>query len=204
MFICSFKTTKTKLVSGFLICAVTVGCLAGAAAHNAVPAMSPSGKSLTVKDSSQRTAFLAQFGWEVKEDPLEVAEIIVPAEFNAVYKSYNDLQKLQGFDLTPYGGKRLKRWTYEVTNYPGYVEREGAVRANILVLDDTVVGGDICCVELDGFMHGFNMESASQDSTMFTNAATTAAQTESTTALPKKTQAAEQSGTDALPQISQI
>ena len=42
--------------------------------------------------------------------------------------------------------------TDEIENYPGQAE---GVRANILVYKNKVIGGDVCSVELDGFMHGF-------------------------------------------------
>ena len=51
-----------------------------------------------------------------------------------------------------YKGKRVKRYTYEVTNYPG---QASGVRANLLVDGGMVIGGDICSLTLDGFMHGF-------------------------------------------------
>ena len=101
-----------------------------------------------------RIAYLSQFGWSVKEDPVEVCEVIIPAEFDDVYEKYNELQKEQGFDLSLYASKRVKRWTYEITNYTGY-ENTGFIHANILVYDGKVIGGDVCSTELNGFMHGF-------------------------------------------------
>ena len=97
---------------------------------------------------------ISQFGWSVKEDPVEVCEVIIPAEFDDVYEKYNELQKEQGFDLSLYASKRVKRWTYEITNYTGY-ENTGFIHANILVYDGKVIGGDVCSTELNGFMHGF-------------------------------------------------
>ena len=90
----------------------------------------------------------------MEEEPLEVKEIIIPAEFDDVYEKYNDIQKEQGFDLTAYCSKRVKKWTYKVTNYPNY-EGSDCIRATLLVFDGKVIGGDVCSVELDGFMHGF-------------------------------------------------
>ena len=113
---------------------------------------------LKASDTKERVAFLSQFGWEVSDDPLEVAEVIIPTEFDETYKAYNDIQKKQGFDLEKYKGTRVKRWTYEIKNYPGYAEDSGCIRANILVCDGNVIGGDICSVELDGFMHGFKVK----------------------------------------------
>jgi hypothetical protein len=39
-----------------------------------------------------------------------------------------------------------------VTNYAG--EPEGSVKANLLMSGTTVVGGDVCSVRSDGFIHG--------------------------------------------------
>jgi len=93
---------------------------------------------LKASDTKERVAFLSQFGWEVSEDPLEVAEVIIPTEFDETYKAYNDIQKKQGFDLEKYKGTRVKRWTYEIKNYPGYAGNSGCIRANILVCDGNV------------------------------------------------------------------
>jgi hypothetical protein len=109
---------------------------------------------LLAKTNEQRIEFLKQFGWEVDAEPVEVVEVVIPTEFDDVYEKYNIIQKKQGFDLTGFKGKRMKRWTYTVKNYP---DKKDNVRANILVLDGKVAGGDVCSVELNGFMHGFDL-----------------------------------------------
>ena len=113
--------------------------------------------SLNLKASTHedRMSFVSQFGWEVEEEPIEIKEIIIPTEFDDTYNAYNQIQKEQGFDLTEYAGERAKRWTYIVKNYKGYENKE-CIHINVLVHDDIVIGGDICSVELDGFMHGFS------------------------------------------------
>lgn len=178
MFIFSFKTSKLKLAAALLAVAVTVSLLVSSALNAASPALAPRGINLAAQDSRQRLDFLAQFGWEVNEDPIEVGEIIIPQEFNAVYRSYNELQLEQGFDLAAYSGKRVKRWTYTVTNYPGYDETTDCIHANILVCDGAVIGGDICNVELGGFMHGFAMQSMPETTREQTDEPETAQTTE--------------------------
>ncbi len=101
--------------------------------------------------------FISTYGWEVKQEPDEVREVVIPAEFDEVYTNYNSIQTAQGLDLTPFKGQRVKKWTYTVTNYPGY-ETEDCIKINILVYEGCVIGGDICSVKLDGFMHGFEKE----------------------------------------------
>ena len=42
---------------------------------------------------------LQSFGWEVEPQASETREVMIPAEFNDVYTTYNEMQKAQGFDL---------------------------------------------------------------------------------------------------------
>lgn len=113
--------------------------------------------SLNLKASTHedRMSFVSQFGWEVEEEPIEIKEIIIPTEFDDTYNAYNQIKKEQSFDLLEYAGERAKRWTYIVKNYEGYENKE-SIHINILVHDGIVIGGDVCSVELDGFMHGFS------------------------------------------------
>ena len=101
--------------------------------------------------NSQRVTFLAQYCWEVEEEPVEIRDVTIPEEFDQVYQQYNEVQKSQGMDLTPYAGKTCRQWIYQVNNYP----EEGTVRATILVYEGQIIGGDISSTELDGFLCGF-------------------------------------------------
>lgn len=105
-----------------------------------------------IKTNEDRIKFLSQFGYEVSDDPIETAEVTLPAKFDKVYAGYAELQKAQGLDISKYRRKTLTRYTYEVNNYDGY---DGRVLANILVYRGRVVGGDICSEDHAGFVHGF-------------------------------------------------
>jgi hypothetical protein len=105
-----------------------------------------------IKTNDDRINFLKQFGWAANPEPVETVEIIIPKEFDAIYKKYNDVQKAQSLNLEKYRNKPVRRYTYEI-EYPGY---NGTVYANLLIHNEKVVGGDICSAELDGFMHGFD------------------------------------------------
>ncbi|MGI5967365.1 MULTISPECIES: DUF4830 domain-containing protein [Anaerotruncus] len=107
------------------------------------------------KTNEQRITFLESFGWQVEPEEEEILEVKIPKELDEVYEKYNEIQKSQGCDLTKYGGKRCKRYTYIVLNYPDQPEN---VRANIVTYNGKIIGGDVCSVELDGFMHGFAPE----------------------------------------------
>ncbi len=155
MFICAFKPKRKHLVFGGLImaaaiCAVCLFSCKGESASVMKKA------NLSAATNEERVAFLEQFGWEVKAEAVQVKDVVIPAEFSDVYKKYNEIQTAQGFDLSDYHGKQVKQYAYAVTNYPGY---EGEVRANLLVYAGNVIGGDICSLTLDGFMHGFKMPS---------------------------------------------
>ena len=95
--------------------------------------------------------FLKSYGWEVSKKPIEIEEITIPKEFDEVYKNYNLLQIEAGLNLLSYRGKTGTRYTYEVLNYP--IKTEEQVRANVIVIENTPVAGDIMTVNLDGFMH---------------------------------------------------
>jgi hypothetical protein len=74
----------------------------------------------------------------------------IPAEFDKSYESYNNLQKLQGFDLTEYRSKTADMYTFKVLNYPC----DNDVFANILVYDGAVIAGDLVSYAIDGFLTG--------------------------------------------------
>ncbi len=108
-------------------------------------------KKSKIETNDDRVKFLHSLGWEVDSEPLEVTDILIPKEPNEVYTNYNELQKQQGFDLNKYKGKTLKRYTYKICNYP---ELPDSVQAHLIIYKNKVVGGDICGIEGDGFMHG--------------------------------------------------
>jgi len=155
MFVYSVKSSKLKLIALVFVIVLAVGALLYLS-RGETPAASDGGISLRAGNAEERGAFLSQFGWECKEDPLEVAEVIIPAEFDSAYEKYNAVQKEQNLDLELYRGKRCKRWTYEIENYPGYENRSGLIQANLLVYNGLVIGGDVCSVELGGFLQGFD------------------------------------------------
>jgi len=109
-----------------------------------------------IKTNEDRVAYLAEHGWQVKSEPISTQELIIPGEFDESYTDYLALQSEQGFDLTKCAGKRVKRYTYEITNYP---TGESGVQANLLIYKNTVVGGEVLSAQLDGFLHGLTMPS---------------------------------------------
>lgn len=159
MFVCSirFHRERAALCCALLIGAAAVFGLAYGRLHGPGPetAVSAAVSGQKVQDNEDRVEFLSAFGWEVEEEPESIEEIVVPEEFSQVFEKYNQVQKLQGYDLEKQKGKRVKRYTYVVKNYPNEPDY---VRANILVCKEKVVGGDICSLRAEGgFLHGFTL-----------------------------------------------
>jgi hypothetical protein len=150
--------SKTRIVASLLVVALIFTVVIWG--YNIIkkpneknPNTSPA--TLMASTNEQKIAYLKSFGWEVDPTPCEIIEIIIPKEFNKLYTDYNALQKKQGFNLEDLKGKRAKRFTYEVKNYPN---SKKDVRANIIEYKSKIVGGDICSYADDGFMHGFELK----------------------------------------------
>lgn len=154
MFIVSVKSSKIKVVLAaiavMIFAAITVLYLIGK--NTSLPEETEKNLNYCAQTAQDRVAFLAQFGWEINEEPIECKEVTIPQPFDDVYEKYNALQKEQSFDLLPYCGKTVQSWSYRVLNYPGYEENSDVIRANLLTFEGLVIGGDISNITLDGFM----------------------------------------------------
>ncbi len=99
----------------------------------------------TTKNIEVFSRTVKEMGYDdVSETPYEVVEFTIPMEFNEVYTRYNELLKTAGYDLSPYKGKLCKRYTYLIPSRNA--------RANILVYEGEIIGGDISSITLDGIM----------------------------------------------------
>ncbi len=146
MFVVSMKTTRRQLV------AVAVAVLLVLATVLVMGSGQPAniGTVAAVADDAARRAALEGLGYELSPAEAQVREILLPVEADEVFAAYNRLQTEAGYDLSPYQGRRVKCWTYGVTNYPG----EQPVRASLYVYKEKIVGGDISSLQQDGFSHG--------------------------------------------------
>lgn len=103
-----------------------------------------------IETREDRVRCLRNYGWEVDITSETEEKIYIPMEFDAVYKRYNDLQKMCGFDLEKYKGESVLKYTFRVTNFPEHENAE--VFVNLLIKDGKMIGGDCFTVALDGFM----------------------------------------------------
>lgn len=160
VFIITAKVSRRKLALGatavvLLCCTALALRLAVHPSWTVFADQSPS--SSGIKNNEARIEYLHAYGWEVSPDPIATQEFIIPAKpEDESLAEYLALQAQQGFDLSKYAGKRVKRYTYEVTNYPS---GESGIQANLLIYRGTVVGGEILSPQLDGFLHGLTRPS---------------------------------------------
>ena len=157
MLIVTAKMPKRKLSLGVAAAALLCCCaialnfgqaIGREASASAIP--SPKG----IKSNQDRIDYLSAYGWQVEEEPIATQELLIPEEMDESYDDYLALQSQQGFDLQKYAGKRVKRYTYEILNYP---TGEAEVQVNLLIRKNTVVGGEVLSPQLDGFLHGLSM-----------------------------------------------
>ena len=110
--------------------------------------------SPAVSDNDSRVRFLKDFGWEVTTSPVESSQVRVPSDTSEVFDRYNQLQQAQGYDLYQYSGKKVMRYVYKVTNYPGAAD---PVYATVLVYKNQIIGGDITNTAAGGKIQSFKM-----------------------------------------------
>jgi len=161
MFMVTFKLKKKRVLVAAALMLVVVMAVVGAGPLFGSDAVATSGDNVgrpqrpaRVRTNEHRLDFIRSFGWEVEPEPVEIVEVVIPLQFDSMYEEYNALQRQVGFDLSQHAGKRARRFTYIVTNYPG---RDQDVRLNLLVRDNRVIGGDIYSAGPDAFMHGLAM-----------------------------------------------
>lgn len=155
MFIITARVRKGPILAVAAAAAVVCGILLAATdlggQDTAVSGVvSPTG----IKTNEDRVAYLESYGWQVSQEPTAVEELLIPETFDESYTQYLDLQTAQGFDLTDYQGKRVKRYTYAINNYP---TGETGIQAGLLIYKNTVIGGDVLSPQLGGFIHGLTM-----------------------------------------------
>lgn len=154
MYVISVKLSKKRILS-----VVAALCVAVAIIFVALPVESDdvlaNDVDVTAKTVDDHIAFLNNYGYNVSETPVQIQEIIIPAEFSEEYNKYNELQKLSGFDLSAFKSKRVKQYTYKILNYTASDEE---VVANLLIHNSKIIGGDISSTKLGGFVHGFVKE----------------------------------------------
>ena len=137
MMVMTAKVDFKKILIGLAAAAAVIVALIALLGGNDSPTAATTG-SMSANDS--RVAYLTEMGWQVDATPTESGQVKIPQEQSAVLTRYNDLQKSQGYDLTPLAGQTIMRYVYKVNNFPNATD---PVYATLLVHKDKIVGGDI-------------------------------------------------------------
>jgi hypothetical protein len=133
------------LTLAFLVGIVAFGGISG----NAVSAMTNTVNFEGRKTNDDRVAFIKEFGVDVKEAPIETVDFTLPENFDRIIAGYNEIQKMQGLDLSKYKNKKVTRYTYLAENYDGY---DGDVYVNLILYKNTVIACDISSADPSGFI----------------------------------------------------
>ena len=148
MFIVSAKFSPRKAIAAVVACgAVLILMILLISSLKSRP--SPGEELITAASEEARAEYLRSLGWEIETSPMETLEFMLPQPLNDSYEEYNTLQKEQGFDLEPYAGMQVKRYSYRVLNYPNYPDD---VQADLYLCGDVVIGGDILYCGDSGFV----------------------------------------------------
>ena len=118
--------------------------------------------SATVSDNDSRISFLKSFGWEMTTSPVESGQVRIPTETTEIFDRYNQLQQAQGYDLSQYAGKKVMRYVYKVTNYPGATD---PVYATVLVYKNQIIGGDVTNTASGGRIQSFKKDGSVMETT---------------------------------------
>lgn len=144
---------KPKTIFGILLAVTGIAVVVLSFTSNHLDKAESVSAVVSASTDKERRDYLASFGWELSEES-EEKELTIPADWNEVYNSYNEIQKRQGFDLAGYKGKKVELFTYFITNYE---EKTEGIVADMLVCDGVLIGGDICNTAADsGFIAGFD------------------------------------------------
>ena len=100
---------------------------------------------------SERITFLKQIGCRVDSQSERHKTISIPHDFSDVYLNYNAVQKQAGYDLAFYKGCECEHYSYDVVEFNG-VESPEYYKANLIVYNGRIIGGDISSSEIDGEM----------------------------------------------------
>ena len=160
MIIVTARVPKRKLLAGaataLCCCAVVAAALMLTLGGRAVAA---SAEVKNIRTNDDRLAYLSGLGWQVSPQPIATEELLIPEQFDDSYQSYLQLQADQGFDLSQYCGKRIKRYTYQLTNYP---TQDEPVQIALLIYKNRVVGGQIQSSS-GSFLHGLALPAPAQE-----------------------------------------
>ena len=160
MIIITAHIPKKKLLAG----GITALCCCAAVAAALIltlgaRAVTAAAEVKHIRTNDDRLAYLSGLGWEVSLQPIATEELLIPQQFDESYNDYLKLQEGQGFDLARYCGKRIKRYTYQLTNYP---DQDEPMQIALLIYKNRVIGGQIQSAS-GSVLHGLTLPAPARE-----------------------------------------
>lgn len=146
MFVYHFRLRKRMLAAGAAVLALVVVLavvLPGCRAEENEP--------IIAGTEEQQLAFLSGLGWAVDATPIETLDLQLPEKWEGDWEDYAKLQSEQGLPFADCKGQQVRRYTYNVTNYPGI---EKGVQINLYIWGEQLIGGDVVSLGENGFRAG--------------------------------------------------
>lgn len=131
MFIYSFTLTKEKLaflLAIILICLLVCGVLVSFLQED------------SLRTNRGRIVFLQSQGLSPSKKPYSVQTVTIPDDFDQFYEEYEVLQKKQGLSMLPYRGKKVKKYTYQITE-----NTDKPLYANLFLKGGKLIACDLTC-----------------------------------------------------------
>lgn len=100
-----------------------------------------------------RIGFLNSYGLDVDELSEAKEIVVLPSFFDDVLADYNEIQKVQGFDLSVFAGKTVEKYTYTLLNNP-FKNDNATVYATLYIYSEEIIAADIYNPSVNGFMQG--------------------------------------------------
>lgn len=131
----SVKTTKTKMIGTLcIILALIIAVIlffGGNGSSEAAESI-----SRRASDNKERLDYLTAKGFEAASEPSAVEEVLLPEEMDEILSEYNEIQLESGFDLSPYLGKKVKKYVYPI-------DSEEETFATLYIYEEKIIAADI-------------------------------------------------------------
>lgn len=154
MFIYTAKFHRKRWIVGIVVLILLCGSFAAFAGFHSLwgaQSVSATVNPKSLKTNEDRIAYLEEFGWTVTPEAVTVEELKIPDSFDDSFTDYLALQAKQGFDLEKYTGKKVKRFTYEITNYPG---DDTTMMVSLVLYKNAVIAGEVFSSTTGDVKHG--------------------------------------------------
>lgn len=94
--------------------------------------------------NQKRVVYMNSLGLQIDDSEVEAKEIVIPRNFDAVYKEYNLLQKKAGFDLSRFKNKAATLYTYWQHGKESQI--------HLIIYKGEIIGGDVADINVNGSM----------------------------------------------------